>query len=34
MIGSSLYLTAARHDIMFSVFLCACFKNQTQENYI
>ena len=26
MIGSLLYLTASRPDIMFSVYLCACFQ--------
>ena len=32
MIGSLLYLTASRPDIMFSVCLCAAFK-QTQRNH-
>ncbi|GJY09127.1 retrovirus-related pol polyprotein from transposon TNT 1-94 [Tanacetum coccineum] len=34
MIGSLLYLTASRHDIMFSVCLCACFKENPKTTHL
>jgi len=34
MIGSLLYLTASRADIMFSVCLCARFQASPKESYI
>ena len=34
MIGSLLYLTASRSDIMFSVCLCACFKSNPKESHL
>ena len=34
MIGSLLYLTASKPDIMFSVCLCACFQSNLQESYL
>ena len=32
MIGSLLYLTASRPDIVFSVGLCACFQSKPKKN--
>lgn len=34
MIGSLLYLTASRPDIMFSVCLCARFQASPKESYL
>jgi hypothetical protein len=34
MIGSLLYLTASRSDIMFSVCLCACFHANPKESHM
>ena len=34
MIGSLLYLTASRPDIMFSVCLCACFQSDPRESHL
>ncbi|GJS59649.1 putative reverse transcriptase domain-containing protein [Tanacetum coccineum] len=34
MIGSSLYLTASRPDIMFSVCLCACFQEDPKTSHL
>nr|GEV35456.1 retrovirus-related Pol polyprotein from transposon TNT 1-94 [Tanacetum cinerariifolium] len=34
MIGSLLYLTASRPDIMFSVCLCACFQEAPKTSYL
>ena len=34
MIGSLLYLTASRLDIMFSVCLCARFKSCLKESHL
>ncbi|GKD15676.1 retrovirus-related pol polyprotein from transposon TNT 1-94 [Tanacetum coccineum] len=34
MIGSLLYLTASRHDIMFSVCLCAHFQENPKSNHL
>ncbi|GJX34776.1 retrovirus-related pol polyprotein from transposon TNT 1-94 [Tanacetum coccineum] len=34
MIGSLLYLMASRHDIMFSVCLCACFQEAPKTSYL
>ncbi|GJV76150.1 retrovirus-related pol polyprotein from transposon TNT 1-94 [Tanacetum coccineum] len=34
MIGSLLYLTASRPDIMFSVFLCACFQENLKTTHL
>ncbi|CAM8910580.1 unnamed protein product [Rhodiola kirilowii] len=34
MIGSLLYLTASRPDIMFSVCLCACFQANPRETHL
>ncbi|GJX45562.1 putative reverse transcriptase domain-containing protein [Tanacetum coccineum] len=34
MIGSLLYLTASRPDIMFSVCLCACFQENPQTTHL
>ena len=34
MIGSLLYLTASRHDIMFSVCLCARFQSCPKESHL
>ena len=34
MIGSLLYLTTSRRDIMFSVYLCACFQENPKESYL
>ncbi|PKU73152.1 putative mitochondrial protein [Dendrobium catenatum] len=34
MIGSLLYLTASRPDIMFSVFLCARFQVDPKESHL
>ena len=34
MIGSLLYLTASRPDIMFSVCLCARFQSYPKESYL
>jgi hypothetical protein len=34
MIGSLLYLTASRVDIMFSVCLCARFQSFPKESYL
>ena len=33
-IGSLLYLTASRSDIMFSVWLCARFRSNSKESYL
>ena len=33
MIGSLLYLTASRSDILFSVCMCATFQSDPRENY-
>ena len=34
MIGSLLYLTASRPDIMFSVYLCARFQSNPRESHL
>ena len=34
MIGSLLYLTASRPDIMFSVCMCACFQANPKESHL
>ncbi|GJW16789.1 hypothetical protein Tco_0024225 [Tanacetum coccineum] len=34
MIGSLLYLTASRHDIMFSVFICALFQEALKTSHL
>ena len=34
MIGSLLYLTASRPDIMFSVYLCARFQSCPKESHL
>ena len=34
MIGSLLYLTASRHDIMYNVCLCVRFKSDPQESHL
>ena len=34
LIGSLLYLTASRPDIMFSVCLCARFQDNTMESHL
>ena len=34
MIGSLLYLTASRPDIMFSVCLCARYQSKPKESYL
>ncbi|GJW40489.1 hypothetical protein Tco_0066334 [Tanacetum coccineum] len=34
MIGSLLYLTASRSDIMFSVCLCACFQEDPKTSHL
>ena len=34
MIGSLLYLTASRPDMMFSVCLCACFQANPKESHL
>jgi len=34
MIGSLLYLTASRPDIVFSVGLCACFQSKPNEAHL
>ncbi|XP_050902472.1 secreted RxLR effector protein 161-like [Lathyrus oleraceus] len=34
MIGSLLYLTASRRDIMFSVCLCVCFQANQKESHL
>ena len=34
MIGSLLYLTTSRHDIMFSVCLCATFQSNPKESHV
>ena len=34
MIGSLLYLTASCLDIMFSVYLCACFQANPKESHL
>ena len=34
MIGSLLYLTASRLDIMFSLYLCARFQSCPKESYL
>ena len=34
MIGSLLYLTASRHDILFSVCLCARFQSDPRESHL
>ena len=34
MIGSLLYLTASRPDIMYSVFLCARFQSCPKESHL
>ena len=34
MIGSLLYLTASRPDILFSVCLCACFQSNPKESHL
>jgi hypothetical protein len=34
MIGSLLYLTASRHDIMFSVCMCACFQANPKKDHL
>ncbi|XP_077230949.1 secreted RxLR effector protein 161-like [Tasmannia lanceolata] len=34
MIGSLLYLTASRPDIMFSVYLCARFQSDSRESHL
>jgi len=34
MIGSLLYLSAIHPDIMFSVYLCACFQSSPKEFHL
>ena len=34
MIGSLLYLTTSRHDIMFSICLCARYQSNTKESHL
>ena len=34
MIGSLLYLTASKSDIMFSVYLCARFQSCPKESHL
>ncbi|GAV59151.1 hypothetical protein CFOL_v3_02682 [Cephalotus follicularis] len=34
MIGSLLYLTASRPDILFSVCLCVCFQSNLKESHL
>ena len=34
MIGSLLYLTASRPDIMFSVYMCARFQSDPRESHL
>ena len=34
MIGSLLYLTVSRPDIVFSVGLCACFQSNPKETHL
>jgi hypothetical protein len=34
MIGSLLYLTTSRPDIMFSMYLCACFQANSKESHL
>ena len=34
MIGSLLYLTTSRSNIMFSVCLCACFQSNPKESHL
>ena len=34
MVGSLLYLTDSRHDIMFSTCLCAIFRADTRESHL
>ena len=34
MIGSLLYLTASRPDIVFAVGLCACFQTSPRETHL
>jgi len=34
MIGSLLYLTASRPDILFSVYLCARFQSDLRESHL
>ncbi|PKA65050.1 putative mitochondrial protein [Apostasia shenzhenica] len=34
MIGSLLYLTASRLDIVFSVCMCACFQSSPKESHL
>jgi len=34
MIGSLLYLTASRPDIVFNVGLCACFQCKPKESHL
>jgi len=34
MIGSLLYLTASRPDIVFSVDLCICFQSKPKESHL
>ncbi|XP_050919273.1 secreted RxLR effector protein 161-like [Lathyrus oleraceus] len=34
MIGSLLYPTASRSDIMFSVCICACYQSTPKESYL
>lgn len=33
-IGSLLYLTASRHDILFSISMCACFQTKPKESHL
>ena len=34
MIGSLLYLTTSRLDIIFSTYLCACFQSCPRESHL
>ena len=34
MIGSLLYLTTSRPDIIFATCLCACFQSNPRESYL
>ena len=34
MIGSLLYLTASRLDIMFSIYMCVKFQSDPKESYL
>jgi len=34
MIGSLLYITTSRPDIVFSVSLCACFQSKPKETHL